>query len=83
MKSELEGNKKKLETLSKKLEIKIDELGKKDEFMQKVIMNKARKEEKGETEEILGQLEGYFGRSYLQRLQQAEEEIERMKGGGG
>ena len=47
LRAEVENGRKKLEMMGKKLEAKIEEVRKKDEFVQNVVMGKMKEGEKG------------------------------------
>ena len=78
LRGEVENGRRKLEMMAKKLEAKIEEVRKKDEFVQNVVMGKMKEEEKG-VQGVVEKLEGYFGKSYYERLVEAEKEIERLR----
>ena len=57
LRAEVENGRKKLEMMGKKLEAKIEEVRKKDEFVQNVVMGKMKEREKG-VQGMVGKMEG-------------------------
>ena len=76
----MECQKRKMSSLQAKMETKMDELKRKDEFIQSVIINKAGKEaSSSELEYITKEVSRFFSANYSEKLFSAQEEITELK----